>query len=220
MKIISNELGKLTRIYVPDEVRPSGGLNSFELIKLVVDRYKFSVKPDAADAQAKGAIFQSGSIDIGKRRVNIKTLGIYNDGISINTSDTESAEFALNNLEEWLQATFHFRDPITKPINKYENQIVVDFEKPPEKALKIFMEFKKLLERTLNSTYDRKIPMHFLRFGIGVDPSEQTMLAFKGCDFGIERRLGRPYGENRFFSIAPLRTKEHVTLLKAFEEML
>jgi hypothetical protein len=53
--------------------------------------------------------------------------------------------------------------------------------------------------------------------GLGADP--QLGLS-KPADFRFERELGKPFDQNRYYSLAPMQTQEHEEFLLEFETIL
>lgn len=215
MKVISYEMGKITRTYVPDEIRPTVGIYLPDLINRVAERYAFAIVPMVADAQKSGAQFQQGRLIAGDKQINVPNLHVYNDGVLVSCFHTEMAEIVLEDITRWLMETFALRAPRTPPKSFFESNLVIEFDAPIERVMKGFQRVKKAYESALLQAYGHDIPVQFSQIGMGPDPLGGSPL-FKP-DFGIARRANRPYSENRYFSLAPLPTNSHVKLLEAFE---
>jgi len=215
MKIISPEIGKVTRLYVADEIKPIGGIYLPDLLRLIGERYSFATIPTVQETQQRGGHFGQGRLITNDGEIVIGTLGTYNDGAMVTCQDTDLAEIVLEDFIQWARATFGLREPITKAATYFESNLVVEFSSPAARAMRGFERMKKLYEEALRSTYEQDIPVHFSTVGIGADPLGRSPL-FKP-DFGMARRVNRPYSEDRYFAIAPLRTAAHIELLEAFE---
>src|SRR5579863_4929448 len=146
MKIISHELGKVSRAYVPDEIRPTTGIYLPELIRLTGERYAFSVLPSVPDVQKGGATFQQGLLITGGKKIPIPSISIYSDAVSANAFDTDTAEFILEDVITWAWTTFNLREPITKPTAIFESQVVVEFPATISRVVRFFEGLKQLTE--------------------------------------------------------------------------
>jgi len=218
MKIISNETGKISQVFVADEIKPIAGTYPPELIRLISERYGFSSSPSVAELAAGKVPFKHGRLIAGNRKINVQSLSLHNDGLVIAASNTDDAEFVLQDALAWGAEKFGFREPQTPPQTFIENHAVVEFSGSPKSAINTFEKIRVLYEKLLEATYNRKIKAHFSRLGIGADQTEISPLMRP--DFGIERRIGMPYSADRYFSVAPLRTDAHWDLLQAFDELI
>ena len=215
MKVISIETGRVLQLFVPDEIKPSGGIYLPELIKLVTERYGFT-KPATIEMTDKGgAKFEYGQLISGSRKVNLREVGIYNDGVIIVADNTTDADFATDDALMWARHAFNLREPDTKIPRRYTSQVVVEFEKPIDSALKAFDGVRRQLAETLKRSQGIDAKMDILKIGFNADPMSVPPLL--NTEFLIERRLQQPYSKNRFFCTAQLRTEEHIKLLENFE---
>jgi hypothetical protein len=96
MEILSIELGRSIQLVVPDEVRSTLGISLPEVARLLTERYGFAIPPDMADAQKSGLKFKEGRVISGNRMINIKELGIFNDGIIADTYNTSDSDFVID----------------------------------------------------------------------------------------------------------------------------
>jgi len=226
MKIISIEAARVTEMFVSDEVKPTGGLYMPDLIRLFSERFGFIHRPSLDRVQA-GAEFKGGMLAIGKKKINILDLTVFNNAITINTPNSQDTEIVLEDTLAWAQKTFHFRVPQTpSPITFYESQMVVDFDHAIDKKLALFKNLKNAFESQFETVYHVPTPAHISGFFIGVDPQQLPATLVPFCaqvlkpNMTIERRLGFPYTQNRFFSLAPFSTDAHTQLLETFEKLL
>lgn len=218
MKIINYDIGRANQRLNPDEARPVGGYYMPEAIRLLSDRYGFSQSPILEEARTKGAIFRDGRLIAGASKINIVELGVYNDGIYATTQDTPSADFVLDDVLTWAGQAIGLRQPSTAQPRLYDSAIVVEFDVDIEKRLNIFNDLKHSYERMIQELYGEKTVSALYHMAISSDPlTSRLRLA---TNFSIERRVGSPFSSNRFFSIAPLRTKMHIELLERLEKTL
>ncbi len=222
MKIVSSELGRVSRYFVSEEIRPVGGLDLAAIIKLAMERYGFAVPPNPEEISQKGAIFQRGRRIIDNKTIIVPTLIVYNDGMSISAFDTDTAELLLDDAFRWAVENLGMRNPITPAVTTYESHIVVEFESQIDHILLIFDDLSSAFRDALRSTYSRDVTVGLSRIALSGDPPSlppQLLMPPYKADFGIERRLGRPFAENRYYSIAPLRSSDHQELLMTFESL-
>src|SRR4249920_4196859 len=99
--------------------------------------------------------------------------------------------------------TFGMRGPQRIFPRLYDSHFVVEFDAKIDGAFAIFESMKTLYERALKQTYDRDFSVEPTRCGIGFDPLGNPLAPqIIRTDFGIERREGRPFSENRYYCVA------------------
>lgn len=217
MRLVKNQAGRVTIIYIQDEVLPEGGYYFSELIRLFGERYSFQKIPTLEEAKQETK-FEGGVARIEDGLINIHQLLFYNDGISVLASDTDSALEVLRDAIDWTQSVLGFRKPLTPPYYVYENHAVVDFERQMSELVKAFSIMKASFDAAARRVYSHPFDSHFIGLRIGVDPAEARKAP--KVPFEITRRDGFPYSENRFFCTAPLPTDEHMALLVLLDESL
>lgn len=220
MRLVSTELGRITYLFTADEANPKGGLYLAEFERLLIERYAFPSPPLRPEG---GSVrFESGRMIAGDRKVNISALALYNDAVVIETTHTEQSMLVLENFNTWIKQTFGFRELKTKPMLLFESNIVVDFESPTHKTVSIFRELSNGLSAAMKKIYDHEFECDFSGLALASDPTKlpASIAPFLKTEFTINRRLNRPYTDNRYFCIAPMPTETHITLLEAFDKTL
>lgn len=215
MKFVSGELGRVVQLFVADEIGPFGGIYIPDLYQLISERYGFVKQSDMAKVLEAGAKFEQGRLKIGDKNINILELTIYNDGIIVNGRHTDDASIVMDDILVWGKKAFGLRDPETKIARKYVSHVVVDFNKPIDNALRGFDIIRRNLNDFYKQTYGTGVVYDLFRISLAIDPQAVPLHTF--TEFGIERRVGVPYSKNRFFSVAPLTTKAHLSLLEVVE---
>jgi hypothetical protein len=218
MKIISTEYGRVLQFYVADEVAPLRGMYVPEMLRLVKERYGFSVEPTIQETLKTGAKFEHGRLVAGTKKINIRELGIFNDGIAAAATNTDDAEYVLEDVENWIKQMFGMREAKTRKLRQFDSSLVVEFENAVESAIRIFQKLKGTYEKALKETYKQDLSIGLSGFDFNVDPLSVT--APLRTNFGIARRTGISYLENRYFSTATLRTQTHTALLESLDELL
>jgi len=212
VKLISQELGRVRRLFNKDEITPIGGSYLPEMLRLTKEKYSFASSPTMESSEKEGAKFKIGRQVIGQRVINIATLTIFNDGIEAEASTTTDAKDIVDDIWAWAVRTFGFRAPTTAPFDLYTNIAVVTFDPRFEKIISIFDDVASLLTGAAKDAYHRDI-----KFGLdGVRFAPDTGNA--QIKFAIDRRADLPFSENRYFCTAPFTSDAHLTLLAAIEE--
>lgn len=219
MKVISNEFGRIIVVYNRDEVMPDGGYYLPDIIELFAERYKFVKLPIPNNVNGGMDIkFENGQIKTNGKRINIKEMVLYDDGLAIVTSNTDSAGDVLKDVLDWGGPTIGLRAPLSGPLAALENHVVVDFDNPINKIMHPIDILKKAFEDAMTARYKQPVESYFTSFGIGADPLDPVRAP--KAQFSISRRVGVPYTENRFYCVAPLSTSEHHNLLQDFDDSL
>jgi hypothetical protein len=100
----------------------------------------------------------------------------------------------------------------------YQSHLVVDFEWGLENTIRKFESVTKLMAASferVNPQFKGKLDLQRLSFAI--DPKAVPPHTTTG--FTFERRMNVDYSMNRYFCMAPLRTHDHIQLLKEIEKI-
>ena len=220
MNLISTEHGQSLQLFVPEEVRPLSGLYLPDLIQKISERYAFAIGPQNYNSAIKeGVKYKEGRFVAQGRLISIKDLGFFNDGVLVSVaSNTDDSELVLTDLVAWAIQNFGIREPETKLPRKFFSSVVVQFDIELGRTLTFFDEIRQDFSSSIKNAYGIEPEVNASRIGLSADPTRlppQTTF-----EFTIERRVGRPFEENRYFSAAPLPTASHVDLLVGFERRL
>lgn len=214
MKLVSKDAALAMLLIEPDEVRPMNGLYLPELFRQIGERYELQQRPTVEDARKTGAKFGAGRFISADKEIYISELGVFNDGFSVTTTDTEDAELVLNDLFAWLRQSFRFREPLTKAVRVFQSDLIVDFDNDPMLAVKTLAPVIALIQQEIEAISGSKMPLLLNRLGFACDPS-----LFPGVttEFGFERRAGAPWSANRYFCKAHIRTAAHIRALELLD---
>ncbi len=122
----------------------------------------------------------------------------------------------LAEILDWLHTDLRMTDPQALPIKKlYVSDMFVTLDKPLNFINPKLQKFLKLLAGKTKS------PIEHVKYDLGslgfwIDPVDKP----PHTPFRLERAEGVPFAENRYYSIAPLETEEHLRALTILEEML
>lgn len=188
----------------------------YNLVRGVEARYKFLEAPRELSQFdfTKGVTFRSGLF----HDQIIDRLQLYNNGIlSESSSSTSLCDEFLDDLVSWMNAELTIRlEENNETARIYNSEI----------------EFVNTVNRndgTESLISDRlaaKVAQYgpgpgvFITSGFMFQPNlnDQSMASI--YKFTLERRVGRPLGDNCYFSKAPLKTEDHVNLIREIEEMI
>jgi hypothetical protein len=202
-----------------EEIRPPSGLYLPIVFEKVVERYAFVVRPqNVAEAITAGAKFLHGRLQTHNKTLFISEMGIFNDGIIVDSVNTDDAEFILEDVISWVTATFALQPMLTIIPRRFTSAVTIEFTKPVEPYLKGLSAMAGQMANAFKQTYGEEVHLNLMRLAINADPLTVTHL--KNTQFLIERRIQRPYAENRYHCTAPLRTEDHVALLENIEVAL
>jgi hypothetical protein len=216
MKLIATETGRVLQLIVMEEVLPLSGLYMPILYQQLTERYAFVGHPqDYGEGIAKGAKFQHGRLITPTKTIVIKEIGLYNDGLIVDAHNTDDAEFITEDVLEWARTAFAFRGRQTIIPRLFTSITTVEFDGAIEPALIGLTKISKCMSDAYSRAYSHEIDTHLLRLSFQADPL--LVPPFRNTQFFIERRIQRPYSENRYQCGAPLRTEDHIELLKTIE---
>jgi hypothetical protein len=219
VNLISTEHGQSLQLFVAEEVRPPSGLYLPDLIRKISERYAFAIAPTNYETVMKeGAKYKEGRFVVEGRTIAIKEMGFFVDGILAVTWNTDDADVVLNDLILWAAQDFGFREPRTKLPRRFVSSVVVEFDVELSRAVTAFDELQEGFASAIKENYDMDPEINASKIALSADPTKLRPQAT--FEFTIERRAGRPYSENRYFSSATLPTASHLDLLGAFERRL
>jgi hypothetical protein len=203
-------------IFLTQVHRPSGQIYLPEAVAKTVQRYSFAKYP-SLDELLKGGTyaFAMGTF----QGAQIHEMSVYNDGVIVTSrSDTDLLDAFLDDLFGWLAKEFGIVPVVAnRPEKHYETTIVVKAERDLVLAIKPAKEVVDAFNRIWRKSY---FDVDYANSGflLGCDAAQ-----FNGrrapLHFALERRLGVPFEENQFFSIAPFGTKDHLDFLGRLEDL-
>jgi hypothetical protein len=210
MKIITVLQASAVRFFVPSG--PYGFLP--DVIQALKERYAFvSAEIIPADPN-QGNVFRVGKLTYAERDINISELHVYHLGAAVMTiSDTNDSEIVLDDLLAW--ASSRFKVTFSEHGKRaYSSQLEFELRRPLPDYFPHLKPIGISMSRLLPDFWPVKPLYEVSSVSFSFDPS--IRLAGLG-NIRIERREGIPYDANLYFSEAPLRTKDHIAVLEAFE---
>jgi hypothetical protein len=227
MKLIQIILGRSVRLCTA--ISPFGGLYLPQVGSELQKRYGFVRIPTAPEdfVATNGITFEHGRFHVPKGQgrksldIVIDRFQVFTDGILVDTKgDVESADLFLDDVLSWATQILGLKVAEYPPMRKqFVSQVEVHLD----------MEYPALFERI--NLLGEKIQTHLTQYGLEAPPFEVSSVSI-GFDktklaanvsltaFIVERREQKPFESNIFFSSAPLRTADHLELLKQFEQLV
>jgi hypothetical protein len=203
------EQGMALDLVLLEEIRPKFGIYLPHFVTSIKERYGFVSWPkDLSEAVSAGAKFQHGRFIVDDTQVVIKELGVYRDGIVVDTFSTHISDLVLGDLLNWAKDEFPLRERATPARRTYTNVAIVEFERNVERGLGKLAAIGNLLAESLHSAYGWDYEYNVHRIAFSVDPL--CIPQFRNTQFFIERRLKNPYSENRYYSGAPMQTEREL----------
>jgi len=191
-----------------------------DLVQLVKARYAFISAPSDADLvpsdPPKGTEFKHGKLMIDGRVAVLDTVTFFTDGVVVDAaSSTIDADLFLDDLTEWAKTILPQVELVGPRF--YLSQLEVNLDSSPEKTAPVLKPVGEKVSSLLQS------------YGIATPRYEVSMVQWsfdqlgkpapQPAAFSIERRANIPFGEQVWFSQAPLKTEDHKAILEEFEKL-
>jgi hypothetical protein len=221
LKIVSYDSARVTWLFPLEEFAPASGSNSISIVAEIATRYGFTQIPTITtrDSMAKNGLpFGMGRFKQGDAVFAVTDFVVYNDGIVAVAEKTEWAEAFLADVFEWVKTQFGFRD-INSGIRKlYGSTLIVDFERPLSRLFGGYTKIAELISARMITIVPQPQNMQFSRLDFDVD---KTMVGGHVAlpKFVLERRGGVPFSQERYFSVAPMHTSDHIDVLTEIEKV-
>jgi hypothetical protein len=221
MRLITSIQGSVIVRYSPDDAASDVGALTRDVVAFLGRTYNFSVIPEVAPGlivTPQPFIFQTGKIALDDQEIPINQLTWLVGALVITAKDTETADRVTNEIILAVDRTFGFKISGIEQHRFYQSNIVAEIDPRVETIL--------LLENILNREIPRPEKPFLLKsimFGSGdpINPFTQLPLDYiQASDFIRERRATEPYERNRYFSSAPIRTRDHGPILEQIERAL
>jgi hypothetical protein len=203
-------------IYLTHVHRPTGQLYLPEAAARLAARYSFVKRPSLEEVISSPAYVAFG---VGKfEESQIQELRVYGDGIIVESrSNSRTVDAFVDDLLDWQQKDLGLTNTvIAKPERYYESSLVVQSTKDIMSVMGLPPSIAASLDRRLSRSQYQARPM--VPAGLILDCDSHLPGGRRKQDrFGIERRIGIPFEENVYLTMAPLPTDDHLALLSEIE---
>jgi hypothetical protein len=215
MELVGIEEAKV--IYLLDLYRPAGQVYTPEATAKIVQRYSFTKFPTL-----ENLIKNERNFGVGKfGDIAINEFSIYGDGvIASSASDTDKIDAFVDDLLTWAKDEFGFVQVIGNPPERsYESTVIVKADTDLMRALAPKNDVVAALNKIYqDGDYDFSGPIQLTGFVAATDRTKFSGRR-KPISFTLDHRLGMPFETNIFYSMAPLKTKDHLAVLRALESL-
>jgi hypothetical protein len=218
MELLNVKQARSIWLFDIDELNPQGKSIQPELVEWLKDNYHFEKFPKSLSAlsENKGVAFEEGSYQLRDEFFISVNLTLYNDGVVADTmSSTEDTDKFIDDALNLAVKDFglHYTSHLVRQ-KLYVSELYVQCGRSLgglNKGLKSFSDRLSSLSSSTKASFDVS------SIGFWADPSASPV---QTGPFQFERKAGTAFSENRFYSRAPLPTKDHLALLDDFEHLL
>ena len=217
MEIISLESGRTTWLFPVEEILPLGGADGPGIVAGITARYKFRhppVNPTKEEIEKTGLKFLGGQFNQGVGIANIVEFTVFNDGLVSISDSTERSEAFLQDVCEYLLSDHNFRK-ISSEVKKVSlSAAVVSFKTSLNELIRGHeMGFIATHLNAIDGT-DYPVELSRVDFVLNKDPEFRPPHIPR---LTIEKRANTAFSQNRYYSVAPISTREHLTILERIE---
>ena len=195
-----------------------------ELIEAVKDRYNFRQVPTLAELADKPGTFGYGELKRGDAPIVIEQMIIAYAGIQATSvgastrTSTEDSDFFLDDIIGWFGEKYRL-DTASPFAPAYQSSLEVVFVEAItdrfEKLRPVGQQIAQFVKR-----YGVQNCPDFVLEGLSMHFEPNPALIPSPVAFSIQRRIGSRYADNKYFSQAPLKTKDHEAVLEQLETIL
>jgi len=219
MKLISVTGARSIWLFDINDLNPRGKDVNAELLGFLKDAYFFAKVPKSPtdlDAQKKCLKFEGGRFQIKEEIYISVNLEIYNDGfVADSRSSTRDTDLFVEDLLSLSTKEFSLAyDPSMIRTKMHVSELTIRMDAV------LFDLNPKLagFANTISAMCGLQIPpFECSSLGFSTDLSVSHL---KPSAFVLERKLGAPFTESRYYSKAPVHTDEHQELLAELEHIL
>lgn len=214
MRLVSVQRARALWLFPLADINPTGKY-ILPVLAAIVKRYSFANVPNLAEALQKqeGAIFGQGCFTFESEQVGVE-LALYNDGIiGDTTSSTDASDAFLEDLLEWV-VTEHGLNRPSLVRRAYASEIYVECDHTLASLTPGLDAFGIRLNQVLNQYRNAAYTLTGIAF------TAQQTSAIQNPPFRFEKAEGLPAPHNRYYGAAPVKTHEHVELLRDLEVAL
>lgn len=222
MKLLSIQNARALWFLHLNDLNPRGRSVERNVFSEIAKRYSFTKVPslvEIVEARQKNqpiqmlyGVFRAPSGE----DVSI-SLQMYRDALFADTQSTTSdSEAFLNDMLGWLASELGLVDYKTIAIRKlYVSEMIVSLEKSLNMVNPKFSQFAKYLQEKTNTPF-KNIGFELGSIGFWIDPA----VKHHHVPFRLERQAEIDFSEDRYYSIAPLDTEEHLKALNSLEKLM
>jgi hypothetical protein len=218
MELLAVRTARLIAYLNVEELNPSGFAIAHKFFYAFTEHYKFLKRPMTADemldTQDKGINFEAGKFG----EIGITRLGLFNWGVIVETnSSTDDCEAILKDMLDWAAETFKLANrPNLITRRNYVSEIIFSSLMSFPAISPILKKVGEKLTNLVGGYLGQSLPFELGGLHWFFDASQTKQLF---TPFRIERFTAgeTPFLENKYYSGAPLRTADHIQIIREFE---
>jgi hypothetical protein len=211
MRLLSVRVARSIWLIPISHLNPRGR-NILPALSSVLERYSFAKPPtpESVTGTPLKVVFELGAFTNPDGIPIAVNLTLHDDGLVAETrSSTDDADLFLEDLLSWAAEKYQLLKYTELEVKKiYSSEVLVKFQKPVDVFNEKFSGFADAIKLGPNQE-----PIELAALIFGSDPARGRQMLLR-----IEREIDTPFGENRYYSYAPIKTSEHLKLLELFEQ--
>jgi hypothetical protein len=213
MDLIAITLARVVSFMDVQALDPFGKTLDIEAFKELGRRYSFAKVPEnfAELDMQKGINFISGACD----GIKVDKLTLYQNGLVVDTrSSTNDCQAVVDNIIDFAHEMFGAKVKVGRRL--FVSQLV--FQSDVKMAF-LNPVIQRIIDRITESVSKEMNYSYSFDASLLINAELWQAKVTPGV-FSIERRADTPFAENMYFSSAPLRTEDHLNVLREFESEL
>jgi hypothetical protein len=220
MKLIGRVSGIVACREAPEEYIPDRPPPMQDVVNLIRETYQFVSFPVLQPGiNLNGPFsFGGGRFIHQQQTFAIALLIMMAEGGIVSTTSTEDSDLVIDHLASLLDQNFGYRLKQAKLKRSYLSTMVVEFDNAFSTYIRKIDKMERLINGLLPEGAEERL---FKNFGFGREeltgPVTNQIALVENADFVIERRIGHSFSSNRFYCVAPMRTRDHIRALEQIE---
>ncbi len=217
MEILAVKTARALAFLNADELNPAGLAIAHDFMKAFVERYSFLKYPQTIDDmdESKGITFETGKWN----GIGVGRLTLYSWGILVDTSaSTDASEGMIQDVLGWGAEAFGLSnrpDLITR--RGYLSELVFTSDLSFAAINPKIQALGSMVTDSISKHFRQRIDYEISGIALHYDVRHSRQFF---AQVRVERLEDSPHPDKKFYSGAPIPTKEHIQFLKEFEAAL
>ena len=214
MKLLAIEMSRITSLFTA--ARLGGQVYLPHAAAKLAERYNFMGAPHSLEDLVGNKVeFQHGLFEDNA----IEALEIYNDGVIVaSRSDSDFIDKFLDDLSSWIEVDLGFSIAQTHRVNKmYDSTLIVETDKNIFEPLDAYADIARMIDKKLHNSSGIEVQFQHFSWTLSADHTQNP--ALKPVPFRFERKAGVEFSLNQYYTTAPLKTKQHIEILREIEKL-
>jgi hypothetical protein len=214
VELIAVESSRLLNLFLAR--RLVGQLYMPDACRAFAERYRFASFPETlAQMTTEPVEFSHGSFGPSA----IDEFKIFGDGVIVGArAPTDVLDEFLQDVTAWSKSELGFDRVETHTVSKmYESHIMFRSERDMLRPLGALGDISKMLAASVKKATNQDVK--FDPFGLLLAADHSSIVGLKPIAFRLERKAGIEFSMDYYSSSAPLRTKDHFSLIQKLEAL-